>query len=70
MAELSTKSRQRNADRQSGRRMTAEIRNARWESLSPRERLKELDKRLGEGNGAMKQRAKLAELRPDKMEIL
>ena len=63
-------SRQRNLDRQAGRRIAAETRNERWESLSPRERLKELDKRLGKGKGAMKQRAKLAELWPDKINIL
>jgi len=35
-------------------------RQAAWAALSPEEQLKAIDKRLGEGLGAKKQRAKLA----------
>lgn len=37
----------------------AEARNVRWASLTPREQLAALDKRLGAGAGARKQRARL-----------
>jgi hypothetical protein len=36
------------------------VRNAVWRKLSPRQQLAELDRRLGEGIGATKQRAKIA----------
>lgn len=36
----------------------------KWQQLTPEEQLKELDRRLGAGKGAKKQRAKLAALLP------
>ena len=47
-------------DRQSARRVAAHLRNTRWAALTPAQQLAELDKRLGVGVGAKKQRARLA----------
>lgn len=47
------------------RQNAAQERKARWESLPPQEQLADLNRRLGEGVGAAKQRARLkAELEP------
>lgn len=35
-------------------------RTARWEALSTKEKIADLDRRLGKGQGAVKQRARLA----------
>ena len=40
-------------------RKAAELRNEAWRAKSPKEQLEELDKRLGVGVGAKKQRARL-----------
>lgn len=40
-------------------RERAEKRNAIWAQLSPKEQLETIDRRLGEGVGAKKQRARL-----------
>ena len=40
-------------------RKAAELRNEAWRAKSPKEQLEELDKRLGPGVGAKKQRARL-----------
>jgi len=45
---------------QKGRRAAAEKRQATWAALSPKEQLADLDRRLGAGVGAVKQRARLA----------
>jgi hypothetical protein len=42
------------------KRKEAEQRNMLWSSLSPQTKLEELDRRLGVGVGAKKQRQKLA----------
>ena len=42
------------------RREDAEVRHARWDALSPKEQLRQLDIRLGKGVGAKKQRVRLA----------
>ena len=44
----------------STRRMEAEVRNEDWESMGPKKQLASLDRRLGKGQGAVKQRARLA----------
>jgi hypothetical protein len=41
------------------KREEAEARNAEWAALGPKKQLAELDRRLGEGVGAKKQRAKI-----------
>ena len=41
------------------RRETAEKRNAAWAEKSPKDQLASLDARLGKGQGAKKQRAKI-----------
>ncbi len=46
-------------DHNTYKRDTARERNAFWANLSPLEQLVALDKRLGEGVGAEKQRAKI-----------
>jgi hypothetical protein len=38
----------------------SEARNLAWRALSPEQQLADLDRRLGEGHGATKQRAQLA----------
>jgi hypothetical protein len=38
----------------------AQERHVAWEMLTPQQQLKELDRRLGKGIGAKKQRARLA----------
>lgn len=38
----------------------AKERDAAWAALSPKDRLAALDRRLGKGKGAVKQRARLA----------
>ena len=43
------------------RRREGEKRNEAWRSLSPMEQLRQLDKRLGHGLGASKQREKLGD---------
>lgn len=42
------------------RREEAVVRQAEWAKLSPAEQVAELDRRLGMGIGAVKQRARLA----------
>ena len=42
------------------RRIEAVARQEEWAKLSPQQQLAELDKRLGKGVGAKKQRAKIA----------
>jgi len=44
------------------RRKEAIARNNAWAALSCEEQLADLDRRLGEGQGAVKQRAKIARL--------
>ena len=48
------------SDRQKQRREQAEERRLYWEALSTKEKLSSLDKRLGKGVGAKKQRKRLA----------
>lgn len=43
------------------KREEAEARNSEWAARSPKNQLAELDRRLGKGVGAKKQRAKIAE---------
>lgn len=43
------------------KRIEAEVRNEDWASLGPKKQLAEMDRRLGKGVGAKKQRARLAE---------
>ncbi len=40
-------------------RKQAEVRQATWQALSPKEQLEALDRRFGKGVGAKKQRARL-----------
>lgn len=47
---------------QEQRSKSAKERNERWAALSPQEQLDELNRRLGPGVGATKQRARLAQL--------
>jgi hypothetical protein len=47
------------ADLRAERRREAQTRNARWASLTPAQKLDDLDVRLGIGRGAEKQRKKL-----------
>lgn len=42
------------------RRKSAEARNAAWQAKAPKQQLAELDRRLGAGVGAKKQRARIA----------
>jgi len=46
-------------ERREERRRKAAERQARWDALSPAEKLAELDARLGKDQGAMKQRVRL-----------
>ena len=55
------KSRAMNEERRKNRRQAAEKRQQEWAKLSPQEQLRELDKRLGKGNGAKAQRLKIKE---------
>jgi hypothetical protein len=48
-------------DRKAARIAAMQQRQKEWQTLSPKEQLKALDKRLGKGKGAAKQRARLAE---------
>lgn len=41
------------------RRQAAQAQVGKWQQLSPRQQLAELDKRLGKGQGAVRQRARL-----------
>lgn len=47
-------------DHAADKRAEAVERNAAWAELSPQKQLAELDRRLGKGQGARKQRARLA----------
>ena len=47
---------------QSSRQKNAIERQAKWNKLTPKEQLADLDKRLGKDIGAKKQRARLAKL--------
>jgi hypothetical protein len=47
-------------DRKEDRRTAAHDRNDAWAELSPAKQLAELDRRLGKGVGARRQRARLA----------
>lgn len=47
-------------DRKVARIASMKQRTEEWQTLSPKEQLKALDKRLGKGKGAAKQRARLA----------
>lgn len=47
--------------RRDARRAEATERQEAWGKLSPKQQLKRLDKRLGQGQGAKRQRAKLQE---------
>ena len=47
-------------DRQSVRRIEAEGRAEVWEGLTPEQQVAALDRRLGKGLGAKKQRARIA----------
>lgn len=44
------------------KRSSAEERNSAWAKLSPAQQLEALDRRLGKGKGAAKQRARLKDL--------
>lgn len=44
------------------KREEAEARNSAWRALSPKEQLASLDRRLGKGVGAVKQRARIADM--------
>lgn len=48
-----------NREKKEQRRLEADERNARWDALTPAEKLAELDARLGADLGAVKQRRKL-----------
>ena len=54
------------ADRRSERRSEAQKRNADWAALSPKQKLTELDQRLGKGTGATRQRKLLTQLAEEK----
>lgn len=54
----------RNAKRKAERLAVVAERQVAWDSLTPTQKLVELDKRLGKGVGAKKQRAKLATVKP------
>jgi len=43
------------------KRLEAEVRNEDWASLGPKKQLASLDRRLGKGVGAVKQRARLTQ---------
>jgi hypothetical protein len=43
------------------KRAEGAVRNAAWQALTPAAKLAELDRRLGPGQGARRQRAKLAQ---------
>ena len=45
--------------RKQSKRIEAAERNAKWANLSPRQQMDALDKRLGKGVGANKQRARI-----------
>lgn len=47
-------------DQAAAKRVEAVDRNSAWAELSPQKQLAELDRRLGKGVGARKQRARLA----------
>lgn len=47
-------------DLKEARKKAAEEREAFWRGMSPKEQLAALDARLGKGQGAAKQRARLA----------
>jgi len=49
----------RHSDRVERKRKEAELRQLRYEGLTPQQKLAKLDRLLGEGIGAKKQRAKL-----------
>jgi hypothetical protein len=49
----------RNVERKAGRQLIAEERNELWSELSLTKQLEALDSRLGKGQGATKQRAKI-----------
>ena len=49
-------------DRQQTRRDEAKVRQADWDKLTPAKKLKILDQRLGKGEGAKRERARLAAL--------
>lgn len=46
-------------DRSESRKQNADASNQTWRAMSPKDQLAELDKRLGRGMGAAKQRARL-----------
>lgn len=50
----------RRAEKLEKKRTEAAERTARWEALSTKEKIADLDRRLGKGQGAVKQRARLA----------
>lgn len=50
----------RSQERKANRVAAAEQRSAAWRGLTPQRQLAELDKRLGVGQGAAKQRARIA----------
>ena len=47
-------------DTREARRVEGDKRNAEWAALTPAEKLASLDRRLGKGVGARRQREKLA----------
>jgi len=49
-------------DRRDQRRNEAKHRQARWDAMTPAQKIESLDRRLGEGQGAKSQREKLAKL--------
>lgn len=51
----------RNVERKALRKEVAEQRQEEWRQLIPQQQLEVLDSRLGVGQGATKQRAKIAE---------
>lgn len=53
------RSKERNVQRLTERRKEAEERQQYWDSLSNTEKIQALDKRLGVGVGAVKQRSKI-----------
>ncbi len=50
----------RRSDRKEKRQITAEVNLERWSAMTTEQKLADLDKRLGKGLGAKKQRARLA----------